>query len=350
MKLSQILNIGGAAACFALAASAHAGASYSQVFAFGDSLSDAGDYSIYASNPANHLPAQPVAPYVDGIWSNGPTWAMDLSSKVGSGALTASLSGGTDFAYSGSVTGTTSLSTASFRDLPAQLSQFEAANPGGAPGSALYTVESGINDAIGSVNRIEQGRMTDATAVTVMSQAAADETAFVSALYGDGARNVLIYLSPDLGTTPDFNTSSYSSLATTLTSDFNADLSTDLAALSDPGLKLYTLNVFALQDAAIADPAAYGFADATDPCWTGSATSSTSGTLCATTTASQDKYLFWDVVHPTAAWSADVAKDAYEALSAPEPAAWMMMLLGLGAVGGRMRWRRLQRHGACAIR
>ncbi len=350
MKAKRLICVA-TAVCLGIAgAAAHAGSTYSQVFAFGDSLSDAGDYSIYAANPANGLAPQPVSPYVGGLWSNGPTWVMDLSKEVGAGTLTASLSGGNDFAYSGSVPGTTLLGTASFRDLPAQFSQFEAANPTGAPAGALYTVESGINDVIGAVNRYEQSRLTLAQTYTVVSQAAADEATFVSDLHADGADTFLIYLSPDAGTTPDFNATSYSGLATTLSQDFNADLETDLAALAAPSLHIYTLDVFALQDAAIAAPSKYGFANTTNACWTGSATSSTSGTLCASTAAGQDKYLFWDVVHPTAAWAKLVAADADEILSVPtaadfraavpEPASWSLMLVAMGGMGAALRRQR----------
>ncbi len=75
---------------------------YTTLFAFGDSLSDAGNLYILS----NHL--APAPPYVGGHFSNGPTWVEDLSVKLGLGTLTPSLSGGTDFAVGGATTGSAS--------------------------------------------------------------------------------------------------------------------------------------------------------------------------------------------------------------------------------------------------
>jgi phospholipase/lecithinase/hemolysin len=62
------LNIGSASA-------------YTALFAFGDSLSDAGNAFIASGG----LIPQP--PYVGGHFSNGPTWVEDLSVGLGLGAL-----------------------------------------------------------------------------------------------------------------------------------------------------------------------------------------------------------------------------------------------------------------------
>ena len=70
-----------------------------------------------------------------------------------------------------------------------------------------------------------------------------------------------------------------------------------------------------------------------------------SGTLCSDTFSGQNKYLFWDEVHPTAAGHLLVADDALDKLGfppltapVPEPSTWAMLLLGfagLGALGAR---------------
>ena len=85
---------------------------YSAIYAFGDSLSDAGNLSIFTSLTGT----EPVSPpyyqekYGDitgNVFSNGPTWVQDLSIALGLGTLTPSLTGGTDFAYGGAETGAT---------------------------------------------------------------------------------------------------------------------------------------------------------------------------------------------------------------------------------------------------
>ncbi|HEY1413564.1 MAG TPA: hypothetical protein VGF36_15565, partial [Rhodopila sp.] len=65
-------------------------------------------------------------------------------------------------------------------------------------------------------------------------------------------------------------------------------------------------NTCALLDAAVANPAAYGFSNVTQPVWTGGFTPGSGGTLNATG-AAQNGYLFFDDLHPTAAGHAMLA-------------------------------------------
>ncbi len=69
---------------------------YSTIYAFGDSLSDAGN---------DYIASDGVVPtgfvYSDGRFSNGAVWVQDLAHKLGLGAVTPSLDGGHDFAYGG---------------------------------------------------------------------------------------------------------------------------------------------------------------------------------------------------------------------------------------------------------
>ena len=72
---------------------------YSALYAFGDSLSDAGNLFVDTGG-AYYGP-----PYYQGHPSNGLTWVEDLSLKLGLGRLTASEAGGNDYAYGFSFTG-----------------------------------------------------------------------------------------------------------------------------------------------------------------------------------------------------------------------------------------------------
>ena len=113
-------------------------APFSAIYAFGDSLSDAGNAYIATGG------ATPVSPpYSDGRFSNGPVWVQDLSDFLGLGPLAPSLAqpsapNRTDFAVGGAQTGTTPLHTAGTSDLPSQLAQFQAAVPDPQP-DALST-------------------------------------------------------------------------------------------------------------------------------------------------------------------------------------------------------------------
>ena len=83
-----------------------------------------------------------------------------------------------------------------------------------------------------------------------------------------------------------------------------------------------------------ADPTRFGFTNVADPCWTGDFTRNKSGTLCSPTLDEQNKYLFWDEIHPTAAGHLLTAEFALDALNVgPEPSTWAMMLIGFAGLG-----------------
>ena len=118
----------------------HAGA-YSALYAFGDSLSDAGNLFIDTGG-AYYAP-----PYAMGRASNGPTWVEDLSLRLGLGPLTASEAGGNDYAYGFAATGPALPGApASVPGVNQQVARFTVANGGVAPSTGLYIVWIGAND------------------------------------------------------------------------------------------------------------------------------------------------------------------------------------------------------------
>jgi phospholipase/lecithinase/hemolysin len=71
-------KLGLAAFVVALAgACTSATAAYTSIFVFGDSLSDAGN--LFAESESTI----PLKPYVDGHFSNGPTWVEDPIANAG---------------------------------------------------------------------------------------------------------------------------------------------------------------------------------------------------------------------------------------------------------------------------
>src|SRR3954454_11101885 len=78
-----------------VAAPAQAGP-YSALYSFGDSLSDTGNALIISSTVPGLQP-QPVPPYFNGRFSNGPNWIDQLSARLGLGPAIPSLAGGTNF-------------------------------------------------------------------------------------------------------------------------------------------------------------------------------------------------------------------------------------------------------------
>jgi phospholipase/lecithinase/hemolysin len=295
--------------------------SFTALYAFGDSLSDAGNLSITTglsgsptptspyfqetySTPIGHLTA------TGRVFSNGPTWAQTLSQALGLGTLAPSLLGGTDFAYGGAETGTTPLNAGDANEqaisLPSQIAQFELAVPGPSA-DALYTISIGANDLLDILANPELSAQQQQTDVAV---SVANELADVEALVRNGARDLLVMDVPDLGKTPEVleglangsNTPSpaFDAFATQLTAEYDGELYAGLAAIggANRALDIHLVDAYAVVDAAVANPAAFGLTNVTSPVWSGSFSDPNSGTLAATG-AAQNQYLFWDHFHPT---------------------------------------------------
>jgi phospholipase/lecithinase/hemolysin len=301
-----------------LASSARAG-SISTIYAFGDSLSDAGNAFIATTG------AEPAAPYKNGEFSNGPVWVQDLANSLGLPPVTASLAGGTDYAVGGAISGDLPFASAGLGDLPSQLAAFHTGHATADP-NALYTIWIGSND-------LDEALAT----VPNASQAAADVAAVaanidkaINTLAGEGAKNFLVLTVPDLGKTPGAVAAGAAGAASLLSLDFDNLLvngggpipSLGTLAAAD-SLNLKVLDTYSLIDTIVADPAPFGFSDVKDPCLTGEVNYA-GGTPCA----NPNQYLFWDELHPTAAGHSIVAADAFQTLT-PEPAALTMLVLGV---------------------
>jgi hypothetical protein len=88
-----------AAALISAAVSPVAANAYSAFYVFGDSLSDAGNVFVGTHG------TEPASPYSNGVFSNGPVWAQDVSISLGLGPLEPSLlPGGTDYAAGSATT------------------------------------------------------------------------------------------------------------------------------------------------------------------------------------------------------------------------------------------------------
>ena len=303
---------------------------YTALFAFGDSLSDAGNAYILTGGVT---PASP--PYVGGHFSNGPTWVEDLSQELGLGTLKPSLSpaGGTDFAVGGATTAAFPLEVGSFETYAALNSLSQATVNG-----ALFTLDIGANDII---NVLPEALTNLPAAETAVEDAANSAATEVEVLHADGARTLLYYEVPNLGLVPDFAGTGEAPFASSLAQLFNTTLLGDLTSIETgaDALKVSVLDTYDLLGDVVADPLRYGFTNVTQACI--DVASCLGGSQ-----AEQDQFLSFDGLHPTEGGHVLAAELSY-ALVAPEPSTWAMMLVGFAGFGFA-GWRARRRTTAIA--
>jgi outer membrane lipase/esterase len=116
----------------------------------------------------------------------------------------------------------------------------------------------------------------------------------IATLYAAGATTILVPDMPNLGHTPlglGLGPAT-SALLTALSARVQRASRPEARAARghEAGLDIVEFDTFALLDAVIANPVAYGFTNVTDPCFNGVS-------FCA----NPGQYLFWDILHPTAA-------------------------------------------------
>ena len=182
-----------------------AAAAYTSIFAFGDSLSDAGN--LFAESESTI----PLAPYVNGHFSNGPTWVEDLSQMLGLGVMKPFLTSndGTNYAFGGAQTGVTNINpfdpnSPIHIDFPDQITAFNLVDPHPVKG-ALYTLDIGANDILNALAAFVGGTISLADVKTIVSQAETNTINSIGTLFGLGARSLLFYDVPNLGLTPRFD-------------------------------------------------------------------------------------------------------------------------------------------------
>ena len=339
LTLKRFVPLGGwalTAAALLAPAVALATPVYSDLYVFGDSLSDTGN--LYLATGSLPGPREPVSPpYDDGRFSNGPLWIEDLAAKLGLGPVTPSLAGGTDYAFGGAQTGITPANPAPAQpiDLPAQVAAFQQAITRPSP-NALYTLWIGSNDVDALIDGVLAGEIMPSEISVDIAEAVGNIASAVGGLSQGGMQYLLTLNVPDLSKTPlaiataeavdPADPGAVLAAIQQLTQSFNDVLDPTLMDLSQTdGFHLSLVNAYAALDDLVADPGRYGFSNVTDPCWTGNDTDADSGDACS----DPDGYLFWDSLHPTAAGHGVLAQEAYQVLAVPEPAVAGMFGLGL---------------------
>ena len=286
------------------------------IFFFGDSLSDSGNLFLATSGT-------PPAPYFEGRFSNGPTWAENFAQRMGASA-TPSLAGGTNYAFGGARTGTGTVPI----NLLDQITAYETS---GSPGGSddLFVIWAGSNDIFDAAVATNPADVVNAALFNISSA--------ISSLESSGAENFIVLNSTPLGQTPFYQPLGAATIGflNSLSMNFNDGLSAELSALETSlGVEINEIDMFSLMLAIQSDPASYGLANATD-----SATpfSDTTGLSTGLPTVDPETYLFWDGIHPTAAGHRLIANHVF-VNAVPEPSGIVItMLVGVACSLRRRR-------------
>ena len=240
--------------------------SFSRIYAFGDSLTDTGNFF--------DLTGEPPEPYFQGRLSNGYVWIEYLSKYLGINDDDV-----TNYAFAGATTGRDNTydipDVADFPGLQDQLDFFESGLQGEqADPDALYVVWAGANDFF--VNGASPETIGTAIQNLVLA---------VQRLHFAGAKHILVLNLPDLGRTP-FGRATDPEGLSFLTSIFNSELSNALDQISSLGISTIRVDVVEVLNSIEANPKRYGFSNVTD-------------SYLDTGEGDPNQYLYWDSVHPT---------------------------------------------------
>ena len=306
---------------------------FSAVISFGDSLSDAGQYA--ALPPPFYFGAQ-------GSFTTNPddVWTQVLASAYGL-SQTASLAGGTNYAWGGAPTAFTippipltlkcvpaTLPCASVQQ---QIGTYLTSTGGAADPNALYTYWAGANDIFnylqwagpqvvnpGPPPVLGPPLITAAQAQLFTGASALTALAEIGALQAAGAENIVVLNLPDIGLTPSFRGTAAQGSVSGLVFVYNNVLNDGLASLDDG---IIPINAYQLINEVLADPAAFGFSNATSPACNPAGPGGGSSLFCTPASyvapGANETYLFADGVHPSGAAHAMLAEVVQATIAAP---------------------------------
>lgn len=309
---------------------AQAALSYTAEYVFGDSLSDNGNiaaaFGVSFPNPPSYHDS----------FTNGPVavqWlaqAMGLSLEPSLWTTAPASVSGTNYAVGGATAAT---GIAPF-NLPQQVGAYSLYNGGVGDPDALYVVMIGGNDL--------RNAARDGTGAAAITAGVNTELAAISALALEGARNFLIVNVPNVGVIPEF-TQDHPSLAADATAysrSYNAQLAGGLAALESTllgGASVDLFDLYGFGEDILANAAAFGFTNTTDPCFTDTPSSAATTAGCGPGGANIDQYIYWDKVHPTARlhrlWAQAFGQSLGVVVPVPEISTWSMLLVAFAGIG-----------------
>jgi phospholipase/lecithinase/hemolysin len=222
---------------------------FSEIVVFGDSVSDNGN-GLYRLTGG----AMPTPPYWEGRFSNGPVWAEYLAAALGMAGLL------DDYAVSGATSGTQV--NGAPPDWPhgvkSQIEEYLLSHRGDP--DALYIIWTGHNDIFIPLFSSPMGDLNAAGVAFVENMKNNIKT-----LWTAGARHILVVNISDIGKAPGLNSPpELSAFSSSVTASFNAGLAAVLNELAAEGVRTMAMDSFAISDTVVAQPAQFGFVNATD--------------------------------------------------------------------------------------
>ena len=266
---------------------------FSDVFVFGDSISETGNAFLLTGGVA----AAP--PYFQGRFSNGPVWTEVLADRLGLPAPAPSLAGGTNYAFGGAETGG-GLSFFGTPNVGLQI-QMALADHGGFAGDELIVVAAGSND-------LARESPSPARIVRNLS----DE---ISLLAAAGGRTFLVPNLPSPGQNPANRGTSKEVYFDTHTTVVNRLLDQRLPKLEEGlGISIVRFDMDGVVGAMLHSPADFGLTNVTEPACPGCGIGFPAPDAADTMVPNPDEYLWWDFVHMTRVAHAVIGEAAAEVL------------------------------------
>jgi outer membrane lipase/esterase len=299
------------AGAVALAVSAPAAAQFTNAIFFGDSVTDSGNYI-----------SKGVLPPGTGKFTTnpGPVWSEVFAASFGLTALPSSL-GGTNYAWGGAriteLPGVVDPPLNPFDAVPiaTQVAQFIAKGP--LDPNAIYSLQGGGNDFFFQFALLLSGKATPAQVQAALGAAAVNLGTQAAILRAAGARYIMVWTAPDMGTLLSGAASGQGPQLTALANFFNTTL---FSTLNATGVQAIRLNGFALQNEVLRNPGLYGLSNVTGVACTLPA-NITIAECNASTLVSPDApntYFFANGSHPTTAMHKILGEYAVSFIEGPQ--------------------------------
>jgi len=219
---------------------------FTNVYSFGDSLSDVGYYRPILR--AAGLPDAIVSQIGSFTTNPDPIWVELVAQFYGVPANASNVSGGTMYAQGGARVVGDSPDTptgAAQRSAATQVTEFLSGHGGTADPNALYTMWIGANDLLQNSALLSAGQITVAQFQTNLQAAATAEIGQVGRLAAAGAKYIVVVGLPDVGKTPSAQAGGpvAAAGATQAAAGYNTVL---WAGLAQSGLRVIPVDSFSL--------------------------------------------------------------------------------------------------------